>query len=48
MVMTFQNVDIFYKICYIFDVSSALACRAENNDFEKMYERPYTSYTLSN
>ena len=25
--MKFQNVDIFYKICYIFDLSSALACR---------------------
>ena len=30
MVMTFHNFDIFYQICYIFDLSSALACRVEN------------------
>ena len=26
MVMKFHNFDIFYKMCYIFDLSSALAC----------------------
>ena len=26
-VMKFHNFDIFYTICYIFDMSSALACR---------------------
>ena len=30
MVMKFQNVDIFYQICYIFNLSSAHACRVEN------------------
>ena len=29
MVMKFQNVDICYNFCYIFDLSSALACRME-------------------
>ena len=27
MVKKFHNVDIFYKICSISDLSSALACR---------------------
>ena len=27
VVMKFGNFDIFYKIYYIFDLSSALACR---------------------
>ena len=30
MVMKFHNVEIFYQICFIFDLSSALACRAES------------------
>ena len=30
MVMKFHNFDIFYKCCYIFDLSSALACRVES------------------
>ena len=30
MVMKFYNFDIFYQICYIFDLSSALACRVES------------------
>ena len=33
MFMIFQTVDIFYKICYIFDQSSALACRVESIKF---------------
>ena len=28
MVIKLNNVDIFYKICYIFDLSSAHACAA--------------------
>ena len=34
MVMKFHNFDIFYKFCYIFVLSSALACRAESIDSE--------------
>ena len=30
MDMKFHNFDIFYKLCYIFDRSSALACRMES------------------
>ena len=30
MVMKFHNFDIFYKFCYIFDLSSALASRFES------------------
>ena len=30
MVMKFHNVDIFYNIFYIFDLSSALACCMES------------------
>ena len=30
MIMTFHNVNIFYKVCIIFDLSSALACRVES------------------
>ena len=30
MVMKFSNVDIFYKICDIFDLSSALTCSVES------------------
>ena len=30
MVMKLNSFDIFYKICYIFDLSSALACRVES------------------
>ena len=30
MVMKFQNVNIFYKMCFIFDLSSAHACRVES------------------
>ena len=30
MVMKFHNFEIFYKIRYIFDLSSALACRTES------------------
>ena len=30
MVMKLKNVDICYKLCYIFDLSSALACRVES------------------
>ena len=30
IVMKFHNVDISYKIGYIFDLSSALACRVES------------------
>ena len=30
MVMKFQHFDIFLQICYIFDPSSAIACRVEN------------------
>ena len=30
MVMTFHNFDILLQIGYIFDLPSALACRAEN------------------
>ena len=29
--MTFHNFDIFYKFRYIFNLSSALACRVESN-----------------
>ena len=30
MVLKFNNFAIFYKICYIFDMSSALACLMES------------------
>ena len=30
VVMKFHNVDILYQIYYIFDMSSALACRVES------------------
>ena len=36
MGMKFHNFDIFYKICYIFDQSSALACRVESINTEHM------------
>ena len=29
MVMKFHNSNIFYKVCIILDLSSALACRVE-------------------
>ena len=34
MVMTFYNFDIFYNICFVFDLSSALACRMESNSIK--------------
>ena len=30
VVMKFHNFDVFYQICYIFDLSSALACCVES------------------
>ena len=30
MVIKFHNFNIYYKFCYIFDMSSALACRMES------------------
>ena len=36
MVMKFHNFDIFYKFYYIFVLSSALACRAESINNDKM------------
>ena len=33
MVMKFHKFDIFYKICYIFDPSSALACRVKSTTY---------------
>ena len=39
MVMKFHNFDIFYQICYIFDLSSALACRVESiKDFGSVWQ----------
>ena len=35
MVMKFHDFDIFYKICYNLDLSSALACRMEIINFSK-------------
>ena len=45
-VMKFHNFDIFYKVGYIFDLSSALACRMEslntgNNVNIAMQTSPY-------
>ena len=34
MVMNFNNFNIIYKFCYIFDLSSALACRVESIQVE--------------
>ena len=36
MVMKFHNFDIFYKICYIFDLPSALACHVESIQVENI------------
>ena len=38
MVMKFHNVDIFYKICYISDMLSALACRMKSITICKTYK----------
>ena len=46
MVMKFHNFDIFYQICYIIDLSSALACRMHGKHLG--YGRPYvpTGYAI--
>ena len=38
IVMKFHNFDFFYKICYILDLSSALACRVESIKLTDKYD----------
>ena len=39
--MKFHNFDIFYNFCYIFDLSSALACRVESIKIAKFWGIPF-------
>ena len=36
MAMKFNNFDIFYQICLIFDLSSALSCHVESIKNKKL------------
>ena len=38
MVMKFHNFDIFYNICWFFDLSSALACRVESINIDVFFQ----------
>ena len=41
MVMKFHNFDIFYQICYIFDLSSALTCRVESIKSPRIHQESH-------